>query len=200
MFKQSLRRFNRRWLPAAVLAVVVITGALVLRFELRAEGDSPRLITTQDLPEDVQHEVSTVWERYEALTEGRRDSCPEDVSLVLVAEVVGGDARYVFSDRRMEIEIPTSPRRFRDSLAHELAHHLDATCADAHQLRQAWSEAGGLAEDDWRSGPWETRPAELFAETMVEIINGERVRFGRTMPLPDFALELVRAWLSEELL
>jgi len=123
------------------------------------------------------------------------------VELRLVTEIDStddADARYLPNPGLIEIAIPTSPRRFRDSLVHELAHHLDATCASRDSLRQEWAAARGQDVAAWATGPWEGRSAELFAETVVELTLGERVRFGRSVELPVYATDVVGGWLASD--
>jgi hypothetical protein len=95
----------------------------------------------------------------------------------------------------IEIEIPTSPRRFRDSLVHELAHHVERRCADFANLREELLAITGA--DSWAGQPrWADRPSELWAESVVEIVVGERVRFGRTVRLEPSLVEAVRDWIA----
>lgn len=162
---------------------------LVVRHLGRAE-----LHTEQDLPADVRAEIDTVWNDFSNMF-GEHRNCYDDVTLLLVSEVEGGDARYVIPDARIEIKIPTSPARFRDSLAHELAHHVEHTCGRFADLKADYQRLPGVDGDSWSSGPtWQETPSELYAETVVELINGERVRHGRSMPLPPGATSLVASW------
>jgi hypothetical protein len=117
--------------------------------------------------------------------------------VVLVADVPDGDARYFPAEASIEIEIPTSPRRFRDSLVHELAHHVERRCPDFPDVRD---EILALtAADSWTGQPrWADRPAELWAESVVEVVLAERVRFGRTVPLDPAVVDAVRRWIAED--
>ena len=155
------------------------------------------LVAPQDLPADVRAEVDGAWTDFLAVF-GSRRHCFDDVSLVLVAAVDGGDARYLPAEARIEIEIPTSPRRFRDSLIHELAHHVEHTCPAFAALRAELIAILGPDDPPWsdEADPWAERPSELWAETAVELVAGERVRTGRTVELPDGWTAAVARWAT----
>lgn len=104
----------------AILMVCSTATSAVGRPSLRAD-----LVVVRDVPADVQAELDVTWSRFLDRF-GSRRTCFEDVSVDLVRQVQGGDARYVIDKRLIEIQIPTTPARFRESFAHELAHHL--TC------------------------------------------------------------------------
>ena len=183
------RRIARRLVPwLAVLLLGVGAFALVRRLG-RAE-----LVAEQDLPADVQVEVDLTWDRFTTVFDKHRN-CYDDVSLLLVGDLEQGDARYVIDEARIEIRIPTSPRRFRESLAHELAHHLEHTCGRFTDLEDDFRALPGVDATAWSTADrWQDTPAELWAETVVAIVNGERVRHERSMPLPPGAIELVENW------
>ncbi|MEL7157697.1 MAG: hypothetical protein AAFN30_13995 [Actinomycetota bacterium] len=176
------------------LAIVVAGGFLaataVVRHQQRAQ-----LVAEQELPADVRAEVDQTWERFNDVF-GSQRRCVDDVRLRLVSDVPDGDARYVVDERRIDIEIPTSPRRFRESFVHELAHHVEHTCARADELRRSFLALDGVS-GPWHEGStWATTPSELWAETVVLVVNGERVRHGRSVPLPAGAETVVREWAA----
>ncbi len=187
---------SRSRLGGLALVMVVVTAFVVsiaaVRWEQRA-----RLETEQDLPAEVQAEVEATWDRFVDVF-GPRRRCFDDVSLRLVGELPAGDARYLPAEGRIEIRIPTSPRRFRESLVHELAHHVEHSCSRFADLRVEFAPL--IGEDRaWFGEPgdrWQDRPTEIWAETAVQVVNGERVRFARTMPLPDGAEAAVLAWAA----
>lgn len=181
---------------AAALAVVVV--AAVASFALvRAVDPGPsdaELLTEQDLPADVRAELDTVWGRFTTVFAGRRQ-CMSDVTVELVGVVDGGDARYVADGARIEIRIPTTPARFRESVAHELAHHVDHTCDAFGRLRAELHGRLGGTELPWASGNvWEDVPAERYAEAVVELVNGERVRHADEVLVDSGTVELIAAW------
>lgn len=182
------RRSRHRLALAAVVATAFVGSTLVVRWQQRAQ-----LTAEQDLPADVRTEVDQTWERFTEVF-GKQRRCMDDVRLLLVTGLAEGDARYVIDEQRIEIKIPTSPRRFRESLVHELAHHLEHTCGRFSALQSDFLAIEEVTEP-WAAGDtWETTPSELWAETVVLVVNGERVRHERTMTLPAGAEELVRAW------
>jgi hypothetical protein len=103
----------------------------------------------QDFPPDVAAAVDETWARFEGVFADRLD-CMDPVWLVLVDDVADGDALYLPDGQTIHIQIPTSPARFSESLVHELAHHLDATCDEQKDLRQDFLHAQAFPSE--RSG------------------------------------------------
>lgn len=158
--------------------------------------DPTGLATPQALPTDVVAEVDAVWAGFADAFAGQRN-CIEGAELWLVADVVGGDARYIVDSARVEIEIPTTPERFRESLVHELAHHVEHNCATFDELR---AEVHPLLGEDrpWAGGtPWEDVPSERWAETVVALVGVERVRHADSMPIDERWLAHVRRWAAD---
>ena len=109
----------------------------------------------------------------------------------------GGDARYVGDEALIEIQIPTTPARFRESLAHELAHHVERTCDDFDELQAALRPEFGGSNRPWTGGDvWEEIPSELWAEGVVLLLNGERLLHGDNMPIGQAAIDSIAAWGS----
>ena len=128
------------------------------------DGSDSKLAPVQDLPDDVAVLVDETWRDFEQVFGGRSDCFPP-VSLLLVSDVPDGDAVYRRDAARIEIEIPTSPARFPESLVHELAHHLEATCPAQAEMRVPFLAAQGLLDaDGWFAGDeWARVPSEHFA-------------------------------------
>lgn len=180
------------------LAILSIVGVGVASYGVgRAIDPGPpdaELVTTQDLPADVRAEIDTVWNRF-ATTFDARQGCISDVTVELVRRVDGGDARYVADEALIEIRIPTTPARFRESLAHELAHHVDRTCPAFDELRRQLHPRLGGTDVPWATGDvWEEVPAERYAEATVELLNGERVRHPDDVTVDADTVELIAAW------
>lgn len=174
--------------------VVAVAGLAGFGLTSAVGGGSPSadLEVLQDVPDDVRAELDTTWNRFVERFPARR-TCTADVAVLLVAEVEGGDARYVAGDARIEIQIPTTPARFRESFAHELAHHVERTCAEFDVVRPALLDA--IGGTDWFEGDtWEAIPSESWAEAVVLVLNGERVRHHDELPLDDRVVDLVRRW------
>jgi hypothetical protein len=150
------------------------------------------IIVPQEVPRDVEVELATVRERFVSVFSGRL-ACIDDVTLMLVRDVEGGDARYVAAPRTIEIEIPTTPERFRESVAHELAHHVERSCDEFDALRTEIHQA--LGGGDWSSGAsWFETPAERWAEHVTDLLVDERVRHADEVPVDEGVLAAIRSW------
>ena len=185
---------DRARFVAALVVLAAVFGAAFLSVRLVAtELAKADLRTEQEWPDDVASLVGETWTDFIARFEDRQ-TCFEDFEVTLVRELDAGDARYRPVERLIEIRIPTSPRRFRESLVHELAHHVERTCAAHAGLR---AELGYPEWEAWTRGPeWEQVPSERWAEAVVLLVNGERVRFGRSMPLDDAWIATIEAWVE----
>ena len=178
------------------MGVIVAVGVgAVVRARSASVEIEPVVRLRQRTPATVEQEVRATVTAFVAVFEARR-SCIGGAELELVRERDPGDARYVAAEGLIEIEIPTSPRRFRESLVHELAHHVESSCPDAAVLRSDVMAAMGAT--DWTGqARWEHRPSELWAETVVEIVLGERVRFERSVSLDDRVVVAARRWIAQ---
>jgi hypothetical protein len=180
---------------AAVVAAVAAAVGVGIAVAAPSGSVEPVVRMRQRVPAGVEQEVRATVADFVAVFEARR-GCLGGAELELVRELDDGDARYIAADRLIEIEIPTSPRRFRESLVHELAHHVDHSCPDAHVMRTDVMTAIGAT--DWSGQQrWEERPSELWAETVVEIVLGERVRFERSIPLDERVVDAARRWIAQ---
>ena len=179
---------------AVQCAVLLAVGGAAYGIGGVADGGPPEgeLIVVQDVPSDVRAELDVTWQRFLDRF-GSRRTCWTDVSVVLVADVVDGDARYVTADARIEIEIPTTPARFRESLAHELAHHVEHTCVEFETLESRLLPA--LGGGDWFAGEtWDQVPSERFAEAVVELVNGERIRHAERVQVDPAVVAAISEW------
>jgi hypothetical protein len=177
--------------------VAVIAGAAVAGAVLGQAGGmaaEPVVRLRQRVPAAVEQELRATVAEFVAVFAPRR-GCVGGAELQLVREVDDGDARYVAAEALIEIEIPTSPRRFRESLVHELAHHVAHSCPDADVLRADVMTAIGAI--DWTGQErWDQRPSELWAEAVVDIVLGERIRFGRSIALDADLILAARRWID----
>jgi hypothetical protein len=174
------------------LGVAVALGAAVAFAIMQPR---PTLDVPQDVPEEVQDLVDATWDSYLAAFPAQRQ-CIGSVTVVLVRSVEGGAASYRAADRTISVEIPTTPERFPESLAHELGHHLESACGAQERLGEAFLDAQGFARDvPWSRGRyWFEIPSEYFAEAVAEIVNGERITHPDVITLEPAAIELVAAW------
>lgn len=174
----------------------VVASLLVVGCAWDGPVDSPSLATPQALPADVRAEVADVWASVVDAFAGHRD-CIDGAELWLVTDVAGGDARYVVAASRVEIAIPTTPERFRESLAHELAHHVEHSCESFDELRAEIHPILG-GDRPWSGGrPWEDVPSERWAETVVELVGIDRVRHADSVNVDDEVIARVRRWARQ---
>jgi hypothetical protein len=187
------RRHGRRLVVAGAIATIVgaaVAGAIVAWPS--DEQAAPVVTFVQPVPHDVETEARSAVAAFVERFATRRE-CAGGAEVLLVDEVPDGDARYLPAEAVIEIEIPTSPRRFRDSLVHELAHHVEHRCPDFTALRDEVLALTGATA--WTGQHrWADRPSELWAESVVEVVLGERVRFGRSVPIPPVLVDAVRDW------
>lgn len=177
-------------------AGMVAVACIVALFTGGRHEPPHQLQAVQSLPPDVAAAVTDTWHRFARAFDARL-VCMGAVELELVRDLGEGDARYDADLARIVIEIPTSPARFPESLAHELGHHLEATCLGP-PLQQAFLTAQGIsAAAPWRStGVWHEMPSEHFAEAVVAIVNGERLLHDDVIELSPDTIALVRSWGS----
>lgn len=175
-----------------LLVAAVLMAATWAAFEI-----GPSIDPRQDLPDDVALLTAATFDRFEAAFPAQR-SCFTDVELELVADVPSGAARYVASDRLILIEIPTSPRRYVESLTHELAHHLDTSCGAEPAIGAAFRAAQGIdPEVPWDDvEAWEARPTEQYAEAVVEYVTGDRYTHADIIDVSRGGVEIVKAWAT----
>jgi hypothetical protein len=191
---------TRRVITRAAAGLGVLLGLGVLSYQLTetvlGDDGGAELVVVQDVPADVRAELDVTWARFTDRFEART-SCIGTVSLELVRDVEGGDARYVHRRARIEIEIPTTPARFRESVVHELAHHVEHTCPDFEQLRDELHPRWGGPDRPWTGGDvWAEIPSEMWAEAVVELVNGERIRHADEIVVDPQVVELIVAWSS----
>jgi len=175
----------------AVVGVLVL-GLAFLVIDLRS---GPRLVVPQDVPVEVTSLVDATWASFlDAFPAQRR--CIGEVTLVLVRHVEGGDASFSPSERTIHIEIPTTPERFPESLAHELGHVVDRSCGGEAAVGDAFRLAQGIpATRGWSAGDhWFDEPSEQFAETVVQIVEGRRLLHADVFDVTDDAIAIVSDW------
>jgi acetylornithine deacetylase/succinyl-diaminopimelate desuccinylase-like protein len=183
---------SKRWRIPAVSAVVVVVAAA--GWWSVAER-RPSLEIPQEVPAEVTELSLATWKSYLAAFPAQRN-CIGTVTMRLTRSVDGGDAMYRPPERTIYVEIPTTPERFPESLAHELGHHLESACNAEGELGEAFRASQGLPPDSAWSGsePWYDSPSEHFAETVVEIVDGERITHQDIVILQPSTIDLVRAW------
>ena len=158
----------------------------------------PAIEPRHDLPEEFAELTESTWNRFEAAFPAQ-SGCLTDVELELVPEVAVGAAEYLVAEQLIRIEVPTSPRRYVETLTHELAHHIDAVCDGEFTIGSVFRVAQGLGpETSWECvDAWGKRPMEHFAETVVEYVTAERHSHSDIIEVSPAALDIVRNWATE---
>jgi hypothetical protein len=74
------------------------------------------------------------------------------------------------------VRVPGTPALLRSALLHEWAHHIGFQCREHSSLRRALLAKRGLPPDTgWYVGEtWADVQAEIYAEAVVELVNGHR--------------------------
>lgn len=175
-------------------ATIVVIGA-VAGIALTTSTTRPRIESNQDLPEDVRRLTDETWVEFNEVF-AAKSGCLGGVSLELVEEVVDGAARYVASSSHIQIEIPTTPARYQESLIHELGHHLEEVCGVELEIGGQFREAQHFDMlSDWRGVTvWAERPTEHFAESVVQLVLGARQTHADIVELTPKAVDLVGRW------
>ncbi len=178
-------------LRLGVAALVLLAAALTLVAYQLGPSIEPR----QSLPDDVAELTASTWQAFERAFPSQA-GCLSDVELELIDDVPGGAADYLVTEQLIRIEIPTSPRRYVESLTHELAHHLDAVCNAERTIGREFRAAQGIPSDaHWeRAETWEERPMEHFAEAVVEYVTGDRYTHGDIIEVSEEGVDVVRRW------
>lgn len=181
---------RRRGVFAAVAVVALLVSGTVW-----AAGLGPRMLVPQGVPDDVSAIVDRTWPAFLGAFPARHE-CIGDVTLLLVFDVEGGAASYRPEEATIRIEIPTTPERFEESLAHELGHHLEHRCPVATEIGAEFLAAQDMdADAEWfHRDPWFDSPTEHFAESVVQIVLGERRIHADRITLSSEAIATVREW------
>lgn len=181
-------RRHYRVASGLILAMIMLGGSARL-------SAPATIVVPQEVPPEVTELVRSTWASFLAAFPAKQD-CVGTVELILVTDVAGGDAAYSPEEPQIRIEIPTTPARFPESLAHELGHHLERACNAAAEIGREFVVAEGLDPDaDWYLGDlWFKVPSEHFAETVVWLVMGDRLLHSDIMPLSENTIRLVSEW------
>ena len=171
--------------PGVTLAVAVVL--------LSCAPGSPRLDFHPETPTDVRRLAETTFADFLLAFPAQADC----VGRVTLATDWEQDDRGNYDPERSLIilRIPGTATKLRNSMLHELGHHLEAACPSHPELRDFFLAAQGFPSDaDWFAGDlWEVIPSEQFAEAVVEVVEGRRnLRYG--VELSAAALNWVTAW------
>lgn len=177
------------------LAVVVVAVA-----SLGACGDvvmePPQLVAGDTVAADFAALADETFGVFVSAAPGVGD-CVGTVRLEAALELPDA-ARYESATQTITVRVPATAPSLQDSLIHELAHHVEATCSSHRQLRPAFLEAQGLDRStSWFDGSsWEETPSEQFAEAVVLFVLGQRRRNVGGVTLMPEARMVVAEWLT----
>jgi len=181
----------RRVLPFLLLIVVVAVAAVVAA----RPGEPPVLRFDGSVPDDLRELAKGTWNEFTLVHEGRLN-CIAPVTLHAAWEL-DDRGRYLPDTATVILRVPGTPALLRATLVHEFAHHVEFTCPEQEDLRDAFLTAQGFAPgSDWfRGESWDTIPSEQYAEATTEIVLGRRPHHGNIRLTPE-AIAVVREWAS----
>lgn len=125
---------------------------------------------------DFTEVADDLWDEFEVFAAARLD-CFGPVT-VQASTTLADRAQYEPPVATITVRVPRSIPALRESLVHELAHHVEHDCPDHEDGRPRLLAAMGLPSDTaWFEGErWPETPSERFAEATVELLLGERER------------------------
>ncbi len=176
-----------------MISRLVTLGFVVILMATACGGSSPQLAHDDTVPDDLRELADDTWDDFLAAIPARHD-CVSAPTLHAAWELEAR-AQYQPETRVLSVRVPGTPATLRSKLLHEFAHHLEFTCAEHDELREAFLSAQGFLTDaDWFAGDsWETTPSEQYAEAVVELVEGRRTHQGGIY-ITDDAVDVVRAW------
>jgi len=183
-----------RWVLVSAIAVALLLFTVAL-----ADGwkESPELVIDESVAADFAEVADAEWETFVASFPAL-ESCLGRITLV--ADYTLGDrARYDPQSRTMMVRVPGPKVLLDRALVHELAHHLEFSCASQVEMRPAFLAALGRDDTEaWFDGAeWGLIPSEIFAEAVVEYVLDERGRAHTGIGLIDQgAVDVVIRWAN----
>jgi len=161
-----------RWVLLVTAALVLVICSLVLT---NRRHESPELIIDETVAADFGEVANDIWDRF-TTSFPAQESCIGRVTLVADYEL-DSRARYSPKGQTMAVRVPAPKVLLDRAVVHELAHHLEFSCASQVRMRAAFLAAIGLDGAAWFEGAeWELIPSEIFAEAVVEYVLDERGR------------------------
>ena len=174
--------------------LVVVPIVLIL---LIACTPPPDLVIGETMAGDFTAVAVELWAEFEVFAAGRLD-CFGSVT-IQASTTLDDRAQYEPLERTITVLVPRSIPSLRESLVHELAHHVESACPAHEEGRASMLEAMGFpAEAPWFEGDrWPETPSERFAEATVELLLGER-EIAADVFLTETELQSVAQWWSGE--
>ncbi len=171
-------------------------AAAVVTVAVTAAGSGPRLLVAGEASPALREIADNTWEEF-LVYFAERSACIDDVTLRRVWQL-DDRAKYQPEERTILMRVPASPVQIMETLTHEFAHHLEATCPEQAALRPAFLEAQDFAAGtEWFDvDQWEHRPSEHFAETVTELVLGTD-RFNRLrITVSGEAKDVIEGWAT----
>ncbi len=170
----------------------LITVGLVLA---ACSSPPPDLLIGETMAGDFTAVANETWDEFEVFARARLD-CFGPVT-VQASTSLEDRAQYEPQTRTITVLVPRSIPSLRESLVHELAHHVEHDCADHLAARPALLAVMGFVPGEpWFEGErWPDTPSERFAEATVELLLGDRERAADVF-LSEDELAAVAAWWS----
>jgi hypothetical protein len=170
------------------MLIVVVLWAILVSHHI----GQPSIQFDRGTASDLRLIAFTAWEQLGDRFGGRL-ACAGDVTVVAVSDL-DDQGRYSARDRRIEIRVPIYESTARNTVLHELGHHLEQRCPDQSDVRSAFIAAQGMSsETAWFGPTWEESPSEMWAEAVSLVVSGEQQRANR-VPVAADALRIVAAW------
>lgn len=175
----------------------VVAGLLML-VTLAACGphEGPALVPDDSVESDLAALAATTFATFLEAAPGVAD-CVGTVRLAAATQLADL-ATYTPGSATITLRVPATAPNLRDSLVHELGHHVELACTSHTELRDEFLAVQGFpASQPWFEGPsWERTPSEQFAEAVVLVVLGRRMRNLGRLHVDPLAMELVAAWLG----
>lgn len=136
-----------------------------------------------------------LWDEFEVFAAGRLD-CFGPVT-IQASTTLTDRAQYEPLEQTITVLVPRSIPSLRESLVHELAHHVEHECPAHETGRASMLEAMGFPPDAaWFEGDrWPETPSERFAEATVKLLLGGR-EIAADVFLTEAELQSVARWWS----
>ncbi len=168
---------------------------IVVGLVLAACSPAPELIIGETMAGDFTGVANDLWAEFEVFASARLD-CFGPVT-VQASTSLGDRAQYEPATRTITVLVPRSIPSLRESLVHELAHHVEHDCPAHLDGRPAMIAAMGFPPDAaWFEGDrWPETPSERFSEATVELMLGTRERAADVF-LSEEERAAVAAWWS----
>lgn len=176
-------------------SVAAVVGLVFVAVANRHDG--PELVIDESVAADFALVAQDDWNTFVAAFPALGD-CIGEVTLV-ADHTIDDRAKYHPETRTMTVRVP-GPRALLDrAVVHELAHHLEFSCATHKEMRPAFMAALSRSGEAWFEGAeWGSTPSEIYAEAVVEYVLDERGSVHTDMGLVEqAAVEVVIAWATD---